>query len=640
MKLGPILLALGILFPASDAAALRVMTYNLLNYSGGRDAEFRTVLEVCQPDVLVVQEILSTSAVNTFRNNVLNVVNPGEWAAGPFVNGPDTDNGAFYRTTTVDTVTHVVITTALRDIDEYTFRPATHTTSAADVRVYVFHLKASQGTDNQQKRLAEVTLMRARMETFPPGGNYFVTGDANIYTATEPAYQYMINPSHGLAGVVQDPIAREGNWHDNPSFADVHTQSPRTTQFGGGAPGGLDDRFDLILVGPSLQDGEGFDLIDGTYTALGQDGMHFNGALNTPPYTVIDSTTAEAIHYASDHLPVFVDVQNFSLFLADASVDFGAVIVGGTATSTLMVENGSPPPADDLDYSFAAPPGFDAPPGAFSIEAGAPASFHELSLDTSAPWLAAGDLVATTDDPDRPAHPIPLTGVVLDHAQPSLAGGSIVLLAELDAGIVAEGDSAFADATVHNFDAGVLRANLEVHGFELTGDAGFFLDGFAPATIGTEPVAWSVGFDATGAALGAHEGTLVFHTRDQQDLSGAIVLADVQYDLSVTVVDPTGVVPALAIVERTGFVAVAPNPFDAGTELRFAVRDPLAVSLRIYDVTGRAVRTLTAGSFPAGEHRTTWDGRDDTGNAQAPGVYFARFVAGGTVDVRKLLRIR
>ena len=53
--------------------------------------------------------------------------------------------------------------------------------------------------------------------------------------------------SDNNGGRLFDPIDRIGNWHNNSSFSDVHTQSPRTAQFGGGASGGMDDRFDFIL---------------------------------------------------------------------------------------------------------------------------------------------------------------------------------------------------------------------------------------------------------------------------------------------------------------------------------------------------------------------------------------------------------
>jgi endonuclease/exonuclease/phosphatase family metal-dependent hydrolase len=639
------LLILGLaltLIPVSGARALRIATYNILNYSAGREALFRTVLEGFQPDVIVVEEILSQTAVDRFRDQVLDQVNPGEWEAASFVNGDDTDNALYWRTAKVDTAGHYVIGTALRDIDEWTIRPEGFSSSAADVRIYVVHLKASQGSDNETKRRLEVQQMRNRMETFPPGQSYLITGDFNIYRSSEPAYQDMTSTLLGAAGVVQDPIDREGNWHVNPSFADIHTQSPRTELFGGGANGGLDDRFDMILVGPAVQDGEGLDILDSTYTALGQDGLHFDGALNVAPFgTVVDSVLQVTLHDASDHLPVFADFQVPALLVADAAVDFGPAIRGGTATATLSVANGSAAPADELDYSFEAPPGFTAPAGSFEAEPGAVATDHVLGMDTAVVGAKAGDLVVTTDDPDRPAHPIPLSGSVLDHAEPSVDPDSVVLATSLDLGYVAEGDTAETVATVHNFGYGPLQALLDVHDAVLAGDPRFHLiGGFTPALVGGSPVAWSVGFDAAGAASGSYEGTLTFSTRDQTDLSGAIPLADLTFDLTAAVQGGgVAVLTEPSRPDRTGLASIAPNPFRPSTDIHFELRDPAHVRLDVYDVRGRRITTLVDGARPTGVQRMTWDGRS-AGLAVPPGIYFVRLQAGGVVETRKITRLR
>jgi flagellar hook assembly protein FlgD len=59
------------------------------------------------------------------------------------------------------------------------------------------------------------------------------------------------------------------------------------------------------------------------------------------------------------------------------------------------------------------------------------------------------------------------------------------------------------------------------------------------------------------------------------------------------------------------------------------------------DVQGRKVRELIAGEFPAGNHRVTWEGRDDNRALVGPGLYFARLVTGnGEVKVQKLFKIR
>ena len=39
------------------------------------------------------------------------------------------------------------------------------------------------------------------------------------------------------------------------------------------------------------------------------DGLHFDRAINEPPYVVVDSLTAEMLHAASDHLPVIAELE-------------------------------------------------------------------------------------------------------------------------------------------------------------------------------------------------------------------------------------------------------------------------------------------------------------------------------------------
>ncbi|NUQ43909.1 MAG: hypothetical protein HUU32_21180 [Calditrichaceae bacterium] len=59
-----------------------------------------------------------------------------------------------------------------------------------------------------------------------------------------------------------------------------------------------------------------------------------------------------------------------------------------------------------------------------------------------------------------------------------------------------------------------------------------------------------------------------------------------------------------------------------------------SVSLKIYDLPGRLVKTLADGEFSAGTHRVEWDGRDERGNEAASGVYLYHFVAGNYQQTR------
>jgi flagellar hook capping protein FlgD/IPT/TIG domain-containing protein/alginate lyase len=83
-----------------------------------------------------------------------------------------------------------------------------------------------------------------------------------------------------------------------------------------------------------------------------------------------------------------------------------------------------------------------------------------------------------------------------------------------------------------------------------------------------------------------------------------------------------------------------PNPFGARTNVRFDLPRPGEVRLTIYDLMGRAVRTLVDGSLPAGRYEASWDALDREGNAVASGVYLLRLEAQDFRATRKLLRVR
>ena len=78
-----------------------------------------------------------------------------------------------------------------------------------------------------------------------------------------------------------------------------------------------------------------------------------------------------------------------------------------------------------------------------------------------------------------------------------------------------------------------------------------------------------------------------------------------------------------------GIDSCYPNPFNLATTIRYGLPEPAAVHLDVYNITGRLVRTLADGSFlETGEHSAVWDGRDQSGEQVAPGIYFYRVQAG------------
>jgi hypothetical protein len=83
-----------------------------------------------------------------------------------------------------------------------------------------------------------------------------------------------------------------------------------------------------------------------------------------------------------------------------------------------------------------------------------------------------------------------------------------------------------------------------------------------------------------------------------------------------------------------------PNPFSIKTRLAYSLATSGHVSLRVYDVSGRVVRTLVEGEMPAGSHGTFWDGRNESGARASSGIYFARLETAGAVETQRIVLVR
>lgn len=88
-------------------------------------------------------------------------------------------------------------------------------------------------------------------------------------------------------------------------------------------------------------------------------------------------------------------------------------------------------------------------------------------------------------------------------------------------------------------------------------------------------------------------------------------------------------------------VHAQPNPFNPQTTIAFELPRAMAVSLDIYDLQGRLIRSLlNEAAHTAGRHQKVWDGRDGGGQATASGVYFFRFSTGDHQRVGKLTLLK
>lgn len=82
-------------------------------------------------------------------------------------------------------------------------------------------------------------------------------------------------------------------------------------------------------------------------------------------------------------------------------------------------------------------------------------------------------------------------------------------------------------------------------------------------------------------------------------------------------------------------IEIGENPFIKSTAIKYSVPDRAQVSLNIYDLSGRCVRTLVNGEKPAGSYSVNLDAKD-----LAMGIYFVELKAGSYRGTRKLILMR
>ena len=633
-------LVLAILMPlvlAAPASAVRVCTYNLLHWPGTdwvqRSPYFQTVMDSIDADIIIVQEMESQIGVVRFLN-ILNASEPGEYWFMPFVNGPDMDNACFYKPAVLDSIFHEQLYTAVRQTSVYRLRLDGYESTEAEFTLISTHLKAGSSSSDQATRLSQTTVIRNYLNDYSPDSFFMVGGDFNMQSSSESAYQMLVGWQSDNDGRTRDPIGRAGSWHDNYSYRDIHTQATRDNY------GGMDDRFDQILISYSLDNGEGIDYIYDTPVAFGNDGLRFNNSINDPPNQIVSQAVADALYEASDHVPMFFDLQVPAKVGAPTELAFGQVIVGTTAEELYTVTNVAVAPADLLTYTLAAGAGFTAPDGTFELAAGAN-NGHTIVMETDTSGLKGSSLVVSSNDVDSPEWVAVVSGTVLDHAQASLASDSVLLEESLDFGEVMSGGSTSQPIPVYNYGYHEFQVLLEIYDAEIIGGDGrfAFVGGFEEQTAGVDEADFTVWFDAAGAAEDSvYTAELVFSTRDDLGVPGGTPQDELTAHLSVLVTDGTGVpggeVRALALSPGM------PNPFTERTALHLALPDAAQVSVEIYDISGRRVRTLESGVLPAGEHRVVWDRRDDRGREAASGIYFCRAIVGDWTDVRKVVLMK
>jgi hypothetical protein len=469
MRHSPIIAAALLLSAAAPALAqLRICTWNVTNYtssSSDRTTAFQTAFygvvpaplvlqgQSMSPDVVVGQEFTSATAVTNFRNLLNSAAgSPGDWAAAPFLDGPDTDSAFFYRTSKVQYVGTATIATGTsgdncnqpRDTRRYDFRPVGYGAAPSTFAVYSVHLKA-QGSDAvcpagenaEGRRLIECQRIRTNAEgggtsPLPAGYAFMMCGDTNIQDSSRPDYQALVGSQANNTGRFFDPIKSPGVWNNSSAFRFIHTQDPSGS-------GGMDDRHDQMLICNALKDGVGLEYIGNTnltysnatwndpnhsYRCWGNDGTSFNLTLNSTSNAMVGNVIAAAIKATTTggHMPVFADYRVPAVFNASptSSISFGSVVQNTAASTGLTITNAGDTAKwtvngiASLHYTMtvtgpftvtgAGVPQTDAPGGGGNA--------HTVTMNTSTIGPKSGSISFVSDAPEAPTYTITLAGTV------------------------------------------------------------------------------------------------------------------------------------------------------------------------------------------------------------------------------------
>lgn len=387
--------------PSVDSPAqLRIASWNLSNYNGGRVADIQTVVygvvpaglaysgQSFSPDIICLQEFISASALNAFVS-ALNTApgTPGDWAAAPFpipappqTSLPDTQSVMVYRTSKVQFIREVTIALGSSDTNNqprntYRFdvRPIGYLAPSATLAIYNVHLKAGSTSTDIARRLVETTRIRDNVEGvntngpntgMPAGYNAICLGDTNTQRADQSAYVELIGSQANNTGRFFDPInsgvngstsSTNGVWNSNFNYRFIHTQDPTGS-------GGMDDRLDHILLSASLINGTGLTYIGNpslqfsqstwndpnhSHRTWGNDGTSCcNGMLNSNGNTMVGDVIAQAIMNtataAGGHLPIYCDFKvppKLGVNPNVSSISFGSVAQNSVAQQTVTISN-------------------------------------------------------------------------------------------------------------------------------------------------------------------------------------------------------------------------------------------------------------------------------------------------------------
>ena len=301
-----------------------VMCYNVLNFPTGniegREDTLRQLINYIEPDLFLMQELKNDSGLQLILNKSFSEL-PANYAASTFLTQQSNPSSNFrlqqaiiYNGDMFGLAQESFVQTQTRDINRFKmyYRAPDLDTGADTVFMYVYvaHLKSSQGTSNQEERLSNAQSFTTNLGFLPQDANVILAGDFNVYESNEPAYQELLDSTNFIR--MRDPINSPGDWSSS-SFQpkNILTQSTRSSSiFGDGAGGGLDDRFDFILLSDNMMQPWNTVVFEPeSYYAMGNTGTCYNQSITDCSGGEWSDEILQGLYYMSDHLPVVMTLN-------------------------------------------------------------------------------------------------------------------------------------------------------------------------------------------------------------------------------------------------------------------------------------------------------------------------------------------
>ena len=303
---------------------IKTMFYNLLYYPSGdpqdREDTLKDILDTYQPDIFTVCELETEVGADEILTQSIQSSRPN-FARASFINN-QSDQSAdnqlnqmiYYNTDKFVLESQVTHITYIRDIMQYTLllKTVDQATNPIRIEYFVTHFKSSDGTTNKNIRLDMANVFTGVLGSLDPDAYVVFSGDFNLYTSSEPAYQEILDVTNDI--VMIDPINDNSSlqsWsNDTPTYTAMHTQATRVyQQNGNGAYSGLDDRFDFSFISENLTTSTELFYVDTSYDAYGNNKNCYNLDISDPSCTgTYTQSLRDDLYLMSDHLPVVMEL--------------------------------------------------------------------------------------------------------------------------------------------------------------------------------------------------------------------------------------------------------------------------------------------------------------------------------------------